>query len=94
MDRRFLTIGKLYADFSCLDPKRFPDICNNKLQYGELDELSRHLLKFDERATGENLRIELKNLSLNWDKLKTTELEDYKIFMERMKVKKVKKVTV
>ncbi|CAH2092617.1 unnamed protein product [Euphydryas editha] len=81
-DRRFLTNGKLYADFSCLDPKRFPDICNNKLQSGELDELSIYLLKFDERATGENLPMELKNLALHWDKLKTTELKDYKIFME------------
>jgi hypothetical protein len=72
----------LYADFSCLDPKRFPDIRNNKLQSGELDELSRHLLKFDKTATGENLRTELKNLALHWDKLKTTELEHYKILIE------------
>jgi hypothetical protein len=82
MDRRFLANGQLYADFSCLDPKRFPDIRNNKLQSGELDELSRHLLKFDKTATGENLRTELKNLALHWDKLKTTELKHYKILIE------------
>jgi hypothetical protein len=82
MDRRFLANGQLYADFSCLDPKRFPDIRNNKLQSGELDELSRHLLKFDKTATGENLRTELKNLALHWDKLKTTELQHYKILIE------------
>jgi hypothetical protein len=40
------------------------------------------LLKFDKTATGENLRTELKNLALHWDKLKTTELEHYKILIE------------
>jgi hypothetical protein len=34
------------------------------------------------QATGENLRTELKNLALHWDKLKTTELEHYKILIE------------
>jgi hypothetical protein len=40
------------------------------------------LLKFDKTATGENLRTELKNLPLHWDKLKTTELKHYKILIE------------
>lgn len=57
----------------------FSDIRNNGLQPGQLNELSKHLIKFDESATDENLRIELKNLTLHWDKLKTCGLEDYKI---------------
>ena len=82
LDRRLLANKKLYVDFSCLDPKRFPDIRNNGLQAGELDELSRQLMKFDDTATSENLRNELKNLALHWDKLKTSKLEDYKILIE------------
>lgn len=82
MERRFPANGKLYADFSYLDPKRFPEIRLNKLQSGELNELSKLLLKFDETAIGENLRIELRNLALHWEKLKNSDLEDYKIIRE------------
>ena len=46
-----------------------------------LEELSK-LLKFNETATGENLRTELRNLALNWEKLKNSELEHYKIIKE------------
>ncbi|GLV33262.1 hypothetical protein CBL_08430 [Carabus blaptoides fortunei] len=82
MERRFLANEQLYADFSYLDPRRFPAIRYNKLQSGELEELSKLLLKFDETATGENLRTELRNLALHWEKLKNSELEDYKIIKE------------
>ncbi|GLV34065.1 hypothetical protein CBL_05085 [Carabus blaptoides fortunei] len=82
MERRFFANEQLYADFSYLDPRRFPEIRFNKLQSGELEELSKLLLKFDETATGENLRTELRNLALHWEKLKNTELEDYKIIKE------------
>ena len=77
MERRFLANGQLYADFSYLDPMRFLEIRYNKLQSGELDELSKLMLKFDE--TGENLLTELRNFTLDWEKLKKSELEDYKI---------------
>ncbi|CAH2104407.1 unnamed protein product [Euphydryas editha] len=46
------------------------------------DEALSDVIHAYKRATGEKLRIALKNYALHWDKLKTTELEDYKIFME------------
>ena len=72
----------MYADFSYLGPKRFPEIRSNKLQSGKLEDLSKLMLKLDETAMGENLRTELKNLALNWEKFKNSELEDYKIIKE------------
>ena len=78
MERHFLANGQLKTDFSYLDPERFPKIRYNKLQSDELEELSKLVLKFDE--TGENLRTELRNLALHWEKFKNSELEDYKIF--------------
>ena len=54
MEHRFLENGQLHADFSYLDPKHFPKIRYCKLQSGELEELSKLMLKFDETATGEN----------------------------------------
>ena len=35
IERRFLASGQLYADFSYLDPKRFPEILYNKHKSGE-----------------------------------------------------------
>lgn len=80
MDRRFLSNRELYHDFSCLDPKRFSEIRSNPLQSDNLNELSKLLIKFNETATGENLRVELNNFVLHWDTLKTSELENYKFF--------------
>ena len=40
------------------------------------------MLKFDETATGENLLTELRNLALHREKLRNSELEDYKIIKE------------
>ena len=52
MERRFLANKQLYADFSYLDSKRFPEIRYNKVQSGKLEELSKLILKFDETAEG------------------------------------------
>ena len=38
MECCFLANGQLYADFSYLDPKCFPEIRHSKLQSGELKE--------------------------------------------------------
>ena len=62
MERRFLANGQLYADFSYLDPKRFPEILYDKLQSDELEELSKLMLKFGETAMRENLRTELNKI--------------------------------
>ena len=64
MERRFLAKEQLYADFSYLDQKLFP----------EIEELRKFMLKFDEIATGESLRTELRNIDLDWEKLKNSEL--------------------
>jgi hypothetical protein len=52
------------------------------------------LVKFDERATVENLRCELASLALHWDKLKTSALEEYTFRVDKeiiMQAKKGKK---
>lgn len=41
-----------------------------------------HLIKFNERAAADNLRCELTSLTLHWDKLKTSALEEYMIIVE------------
>lgn len=77
MNRRFKASQTLYADFSCLDPRNFSENANCGLRPPMLEELSKRLFKFDERATAENLRSELISLSLHWDKLKRSTLEAY-----------------
>lgn len=57
--RRFLNNGTLYADFACLDPRNFTDIKKCGLKTQSLKELSKRLLKYDERATVDNLQSEL-----------------------------------
>ena len=50
------------------------------MQYKSLfEELSKCLIKFDSRATVENLQSELKSLASQWEKLKQVPLEDYKV---------------
>ncbi len=77
--RRFLTHGTLYADLSFLDPKNFPLIRNSALPESALEDLSKCLVKFDSRATADNLKSELKSLAGQWDKLKQSPLEEYTI---------------
>ncbi len=55
--RQFLTHGTLYADLSFLDPKNFPLIRNSALPESALEDLSKCLVKFDSRATTDNLKL-------------------------------------
>lgn len=76
--RRFLSHGTLYADFAFLEPRNFLEICPNNLPPSALQELSKCLLPFDDRATVTNLQCELKSLAAHWEKLKTTALDEYR----------------
>ncbi|RXN16717.1 zinc finger MYM-type 1-like protein [Labeo rohita] len=75
--QRFLTHGTLYADLSFLDPKNFSLIRNHALPKSALEDLSKCLVKFDDRATVDNLQYELKSLAGQWDKLKESPLDEY-----------------
>ncbi|GLV61219.1 hypothetical protein CBL_21048, partial [Carabus blaptoides fortunei] len=75
MERRFLANEQLYADFSYLDPRRFPEIRYNKFQSGELEELSKLLLKFDETATEDYKIVKEDNSNEDNDEL-TLEKEE------------------
>ena len=69
-----------YADFALLEPRNFLEICSNNLPPSALQELSKCLLPFDDRATVTNLQCELivKSLAAHWEKLKTTALDEYR----------------
>ncbi|KAL0994134.1 hypothetical protein UPYG_G00118150, partial [Umbra pygmaea] len=75
--QRFQTHGTLYADLSFLDPKNFSLIQNSALPKSALEDLSKCLVKFDSRATVDNLQSELKSLAGQWDKLKESPLDEY-----------------
>lgn len=68
----------LYADLAYLDPKAFPNVNSEGLKLSTFTELSKKLLKFDERATVENLRSELIHLAKMWDIIKKSNLEEYR----------------
>lgn len=73
----FLTHGTLFADLAYLDPRRFSEIRDNGLPKTSLTELSRCLLKFDNRATVVTLQYELTSLAGQWEKLKKSAVEEY-----------------
>ena len=75
--RRFSINAKLCSDFACLDPRNFAHVKENGLPSSALDEISKCLLKFDERATIVTLCSELYSLAFQWDRLKMSPLEGY-----------------
>ncbi|CAH2326701.1 zinc finger MYM-type 1-like [Pelobates cultripes] len=82
MNRRFLSRGTLFADLACLEPNNFPEIRKSGLQERAMEEPSRLLVKFDEGATSENLPSQLANFALQWERLKTSPLEEYRIIKD------------
>lgn len=76
--RRFMTHGTLFADLAWLDPRNFHRIRDTSLPSNALQDLSKCLIKFDSRATVENLQLELKCLAGQWSKLKASHLDEYK----------------
>ena len=79
MDRRFSANAKLASDFACLDPKNFPEIRINGLPNSALQEISKCLLTFDDRATVSTLQTELSSLAYQWERLKKSSLEGYTV---------------
>ena len=72
MNKRFLSCGTLYVDLACLEPNSFSDIKKSGLQAPAMEELSKRLVRFDEGATSENLRSQLANFAMQWDRLKSS----------------------
>lgn len=78
--RRFLTHGTLYADLALLDPRNFAEVStSDSLPDSTFQELSKCLLRFDSRATADNLQSELKCLATQWPRLKMSPLEEYEV---------------
>lgn len=76
--RRFVTHGTLLADLAWLDPRKFDQVRTITLPSNALQNLSTCLLKFDSRATVNNLQSELKSFAGQWDKLKASHVDEYK----------------
>lgn len=81
LKRRFDSASqRFFADLSLLDPKNFTEIKGaNEMSPQVFEELSKKLLKFDDKATPENIRKELISLADNWDTIKKSSLEAYSI---------------
>ncbi|XP_034051779.1 uncharacterized protein LOC117532559 [Gymnodraco acuticeps] len=79
MHQRFLKNGTLYADLALLAPKRFNQVTSYAGGFPEaaLQELSKCLLPFDDRATVAKLQSELISLAGQWNRLKTSVFEEY-----------------
>ena len=60
-----------------MDPRNFQEIRTKGLPNTAMKDLSKCLLKFDVRATVENLQAELTNLATQWEKLKMSTLDGY-----------------
>ena len=60
-----------------MDPRNFQEIRTKGLPNTAMKDLSKCLLKFDVRATVENLQAELTNLATQWEKFKMSTLNGY-----------------
>lgn len=74
---RYAANAVLCADVSYMDPKRFPEIREKGLPNTAMKELSKCLLKFDDRATVEALQAELTSLAQHGERLKESLQEEY-----------------
>ena len=79
INRRFSANAKLCSDFACLDPRNFACVKENGLPSSALEEISKCLLKFDNRATASTLCSELYSLACQLDRLKMSPLEGYTV---------------
>ena len=76
---RYSANGALYDDFVCLDPRNFDTLRVKNLPSESLEQLSRCLLRFDDRATPGRLKAELYNLANQWERIKLPHLESYTV---------------
>ncbi|KAK0154533.1 Zinc finger MYM-type protein 1 [Merluccius polli] len=77
---RFSANGALYDDFACLDPRNFGTLRERGLPSESLQQLSKCLLRFDDRATPGQLKDELCSLASHWERLKLPHLESYTVW--------------
>uniref|UniRef100_A0A1A8DF48 Uncharacterized protein n=2 Tax=Nothobranchius kadleci TaxID=1051664 RepID=A0A1A8DF48_NOTKA len=77
--RRSSANANLCSDFAWLDPRDFAHMRENRLPSSALEEISKCLLKFDNRATVGTLCSELYSLACQWDRLKMSPLEGYTV---------------
>ena len=71
LQTRYSSNGALCDDFACLDPKNFKAIVEAGGPSSEsFRELSKCLLRFDDRATPARLKSELCSLATQWQRLK------------------------
>ncbi|CAI5660952.1 unnamed protein product [Oreochromis niloticus] len=75
---RFVIHGPLLADLAWLDPRKFSQVRAVSLPSNAFQNLSTRLLKFDSRATVNNLQSELKRFAEQWERLKTSHVDDYR----------------
>ncbi len=75
--KRFSANAKLCSDLACLDPRNFAHVRESGLPSSALEEISKCLRKFDNRATVGTLCGELYSLASQWDRLKMSPLEGY-----------------
>ncbi|XP_051992935.1 uncharacterized protein LOC127651233 isoform X2 [Xyrauchen texanus] len=76
---RFAVSAKLCSDFASLDPKNFPEVRDKGLPGSAMQNLSSCLMKFDARSTTGTLQAELASLATQWERLKLSPLEEYKV---------------
>lgn len=79
LHRRFLSHGTLYADLAFLDPRNFTQLKSSSISPLMFQELSKCLSKFDSEASAENLQCELSSFALQWERLKMSPLDEYKV---------------
>ena len=77
---RFAANGALYDDFACLDPRNFGAVKERGLPSESLQQLSKCLLRFDDRATSGRLKAELCSLASHWERLRLPHLESYTVW--------------
>ena len=66
--------SSFYADLSLLHPRNFGEVPS-----GSMEELYRHLLRFDTNVTAEQLREELQSLGAQWQTLKKSVADAYTV---------------
>lgn len=76
---RFAASAVLCSDFACMDLRNFPEIRDKGLPKTALEELSKCLAKFDERATIPTLQAELTSRANQLETLKIAPLSGYKV---------------
>lgn len=77
---RFLANGSLYDDVACLEPRNFGKLRDRGVPSESLQQFSKCLLRFDDRATPGRLKAELCRLASQWERLKLPHLESYTVY--------------